>query len=218
MSPYLTFTLKPNMVPVELQAAFPDLEAISQRIYTCAPRGKRSVWDSEVMVIYALASEYNRSGANLLDIGTYHGYTAAAMALAAPRAKVVTLNPKSWEWNTARKNLDEIPNATPLLLRSFDLLNIYQGPNLDMIFVDGDHVRARDDLPWWNFLNTGGLMLFHDYGTEGIQGRGARPVMDAIQELKKLLKRDFDVLALDNRQSGMAGFYRKQDDPLIKLK
>ena len=157
----------------------------------------------QALALYALATRYNVAGANILEIGTAAGFSASLLAQAAPLATIVTLNPRDWEVATATNYLEPWPNVTAVQAVSWDYLASYQGPQLDMVFVDGDHNRVPKDLPWFNWLKIGGLMLFHDY-SEAACPAVYRTVNQLVLDLDRLL----DVKIIDNEKIGMAGFYR----------
>jgi len=161
----------------------------------------------QAAALYVLAGQYNRRGAHVLEIGTFHGYSASIIAQAAPLAEIVTLNPSAKEATLAIKNLAPWPNVTVGTAASWDYMEGYRSPRLDMIFVDGDHKHIWRDMPWWAWVEEGGLMLFHDYSP-----RLCRPVYAAVGRLGEMLGREPDVLVMDDDGLGMAGFYRQPED------
>ena len=171
---------------------------------------KRQVAEFQGAAIYALAKQYNRPGARFLEIGTAWGYSAALQALAAPKASIVTLNPRADESAVARGNLSAFANVTVVEQCSWDYLKTYDRANIDFLFVDGDHKNVRLDLPWWNRVSCGGLMLFHDYSPETSR-RVCIPVFEALNEFKLLMGRDFDVSIIDDSGVGMVGWYKQQE-------
>lgn len=163
----------------------------------------------QAAALYKLARQQNRHGANFLEIGTLHGYSAALLSLAAPRANIITLNPRKDENAIARKNLRGYPNVRVLDVKSWEHLIDYAGPELDLIFVDGDHNRIALDLPWWQHLKVGGLMIFHDYSPNA-----SAIVYAVLNKVSEILKRDPDVRVIDTEKLiGMVGFIRQADDP-----
>lgn len=188
-------------------------EALLKAIFAQCPEAEAAIEKSrhikgqmetyQVAALFALATQYD--GGNILEIGTFIGHSASIMAQAAPRARIVTLNSAAHEVKTARHNLGQWPNVKVAQAISWDYLDTYDGPPLDMIFVDGDHKRAVKDLPWWAWLADGGLMLFHDYSRERCP-----PVYEAVNGLGKMLGREPDVLIVDDQEIGMAGFYNRE--------
>ena len=173
---------------------------------------KREIWPFQAAALYALARPYNKWGNHILEIGTAWGYSCAIMAEACPEADITTLNPKQHEYERAVGHLAPYGNVRLIKELSWVYLAHYGGPKLDLVFVDGDHSRVREDFPWWNWVRNGGLMLFHDY-SPGESKRPCEPVYDAVNEFGEWLGRKPDVLVIDYREVGMAGFVK---DPLDK--
>lgn len=155
----------------------------------------------QAAALLTLAAKYD--GGDILEIGTFVGYSASLMAQAAPNATITTLNPAVHEAMVARQSLFPYPNVTVIEQKSWDYLRTYAGPHLDMIFVDGDHKRVEKDLPWWSWLNSGGLMLFHDYTPHS-----SPHVCHAVDSMSELLRKEPDVLLVDTNDVGMAGFIK----------
>lgn len=168
---------------------------------------KQRVYDYQAEIIYALAAQFDRPGAQMLEVGTYYGYSAAVIGQACPQAQLVTLNPTTWEWDRARQNLAQIENARALCGMSQEYITEYDGPELAFVFVDGDHKLIHDDLYWFNWLEIGGLILFHDYSPSG-SVRQCPPVYRALTKFAERL-RPPDVRIIDNNLAGMAGWYRR---------
>ena len=128
---------------------------------------KREIWHYQAALLYAMAEQYNNANAEIMEFGTCWGWSAAVMAGAAPSAHIVTMTPNPNHYKIASGQLAQLKNVKVLDCKSSDLLERYTGPRLDMIFVDGDHENVHLDLPWWNWLKPGGLMLHHDYTPKG---------------------------------------------------
>ena len=158
----------------------------------------------EAAALYSLMEPYNQKGNTILEIGTRLGYSASIIAQAAPLAKVVTMESSSVRSEKARKNLVSFPNVVVQDGVSWDVLAEYTGPLLAAIFVDADHIRASRDVPWFNWLKDGGLILFHDYVPVG-----SWPVVAAVQAMARKFGRRPAVEILDTNGVGMAGFYRQ---------
>lgn len=184
----------------------PEIVSVLGRVAAKVPFIKRQVAEYQGAVLYALAVQYNRQGAMILEIGTAWGYSAACMATAASKAELITLNPKQTEYPVAIRHLAYWPNVKVMNIKSWDYVD--QNENIfDMIFVDGDHGQVRRDLIWWEFLKPGGLLLFHDYAPAG-SGRPCQPVYDEVNRFAEQLGRPPDVLIVDDRGVGLAGFYK----------
>jgi predicted O-methyltransferase YrrM len=189
----------------------PEIYDVLERVRDRVPFIKREIWRHEAAVLYMLAHDYNRASAKFLEIGTAWGYSAAIMAEAAPLAEIVTLNqPKPSEYQQALLHLAPYENVTALQECSWDYLKKHTGqPYLDFVFVDGDHGQVARDLPWWDLLLPGGLMLFHDYSLDG-SGRPCQQVVDVVDRfMAGLGRKEPDIFVVDDENVGMAGFVRK---------
>lgn len=156
----------------------------------------------QAAVLFALAQRYD--GGRILEIGTLHGYSASIIAQAAPEAEIITLNSAGHEMEIARRNLAEWANVEVKQAVSWELLETYEGPEWNMVFVDGDHKRVARDVPWWDWVAEGGLILFHDYSP-----MRCPPVYEAVNGLGETLGREPDILIMDDEEIGMAGFYKE---------
>jgi predicted O-methyltransferase YrrM len=172
---------------------------------------KREIRNHEAALLYVLAKQYNQPGAEIVEIGTCYGWSALVMAHAAPQAHIITCTPNPSHIEASRQNLAGYPNVELRGMRSTDLLAAYEGPDLDLIFVDGDHKIVRDDLPWWNWLKVDGLMIHHDYSQADAPYRPCRWVWDALNDLAAALH-PFDVLIENEFHEGMAGWYRRDGE------
>ena len=174
---------------------------------------RRAVTNYQGMALCALARQYNQEGSNILEIGTAYGHSAFMIANGAPKARIITLNQpdKTWEIDAARRQLMMYKNVTVVGKSSWDYLERYVGPPLEMIFVDGDHKRIVKDLPWWNWVKVGGLFVHHDY-SPAESHRPCPPVYEALNDFGAFLGREPDVLIVDNLKVGLAGWYKREDD------
>lgn len=167
---------------------------------------KRGLLDYQAGWLYALTKA--RQPANILEIGTLVGYSAALMAMAAPKADIMTLNPNAREAEQAARNLEPYKNVRVGIIASWDyLVSQHAHDEYDMIFVDGDHRQIERDLPWFNRLKVGGLMLFHDYSPADAS-HPCPPVYEALNRMAERLH-GFDVLIIDEGKTGMAGIVRR---------
>jgi len=153
--------------------------------------------------LFVLAGHYKKDGTVMLDIGTGHGHSAAVMAVASPRARVITLTPRQKEVEIAVHHLHPLKIVEVWQTTSASFLASYGGPELSVVFVDGDHKRVDRDAPWWRWVRPGGLMLFHDYSP------GSRHVVNTVDRMAVQLGRRPDVLIVDSDAVGMAGFYKR---------
>lgn len=176
------------------------------------PNTKKAVYPYQAAALYHHAKPYN--GGRALEIGTAYGYSCYFLASAMPDSQIVTLNASEGEWVEDVKILERFKNVTCLHRLSWDYLAESDGTAIyNFIFVDGDHRPGpiRRDFQYFNRLLNGGLILFHDYSPLG-SGRECPPVYEAVNELSKTLGRQPDVLIVDDRQVGMAGFIRKEGE------
>lgn len=211
----LTYGLGLEGTPDEITAAvladWPDAAEALLAARALVPGCKREVLSHEAAVLYALARQYDHEGACVLEIGTALGYTAAILALAVPRADLVTLDPKPGEYERAATHLAPLANVLAVQQHSWDYLAAYRGPALDMVFVDGDHNQVERDLGWLGWLKMGGLMIFHDYSP--VESRRPCPhVYEVVNQFGATLGREADVLVVDSRLRGMAGWYRQDGE------
>lgn len=119
------------------------------------------------------------AGRRFLEIGTHKGFTSASIAVAFPKAKVITLDlPDSLRtiWNPLpRSQVGEAHRALGVAdrieQRFMDSAELWQfaasGENFDLLFIDGDHsanavfrdlILCADLLP-----RKEGVLLVHDY-------------------------------------------------------
>lgn len=168
---------------------------------------KAGLLDYQGHALAVLARDVNKPKARILEVGTNHGYSAAVMRLAAPQATIVTLEPVREVRKKARENLEGMaitvdPHTSAAYLEE-------STGRYDLIFVDGDHKHIGVDLPWFNHLRRGGLILFHDYSPEDAE-HPCPPVYKALTE--GFLERPPDILIRDDGLTGMAGWYRRQGE------
>ncbi|MEN6507064.1 MAG: class I SAM-dependent methyltransferase [Planctomycetaceae bacterium] len=203
--------------PAEILATLQDgkvkraLDAVGSTIEPT----KNQIDRHEAAALFVLAAKCDGYESHILELGTCYGYSAAVMAEAAPKANITTLTPSAKHFSYAEQALRYWPNVRPLKLRSWDYLSIYSGPLLDLVFVDGYHGMVVWDLPWWQWLKAGGLMVFHDYSPKRAT-RGCQPVYETLTAVKDAF-RDFDVKVITDAGQGFVGWYRKQGETLPAL-
>lgn len=189
-------------------AHFADDWALVRKIM---PLQRHEMLPYQSAALYVLAAQFSRPGGRILEIGTFNGASAALMSRAAIMCIITTLESDPLRVETCRVNLRAFPNVRVVAAKSWDFIEAHAAKgkyNFDMIFVDGDHKRVRRDLPWWNWLHTGGLMLFHDYTASE-----SYKVCNAVDALGGILGRAPDVLIIDDQGIGMAGYYKRAGDP-----
>ena len=68
-----------------------------------------------------------------------------------------------------------------------------------------------EDLPWYNKLKVGGLMIHHDYCPADAPVRPCRWVYETVNAFSTRLHAP-DVLMADDTREGMAGHYRREGE------
>ena len=196
-----------------LTSQFPPVPAVLRYARRLVPWSKRQIEECQAAFLYAVAQQYDHSGARLLEIGTAQGYSAAILAQACPRGTLLTLNPKQHEVDAARSSLAPFGKRVRVSTElSWDYLASHEASDpCDLVFVDGDHARVRLDLPWFDRVKVGGAMVFHDYAPDGTR-RPCPPVFEALDAMREALGRDFDVSMIDDGLIGIVGFYRRSSD------
>src|SRR4051812_46301902 len=139
--------------------------------------------DEQARVLYDRAAALP-PGARIVEIGSYHGRSTIILALAAPTAQIVAIDPfaavtiatrerlreadvgqsdlEQFEANLGRAGVRERVRHVRAL--SSDALAEVEGP-IDLLYVDGAHdVRSAlgDVRDWGARLREGGTMLIHD--------------------------------------------------------
>lgn len=177
------------------------------------PTRKRQIAEYQAAALYAAARPYNVRGARILEIGTFEGYSAHVLSQACPQAHIITLNPKPWEVQLARVHLQgrRVSLRSDLSWDYLDQHIKFKNAPFDVVFVDGDHAQILRDLPWFDEVRVGGLIVFHDYSPAD-SPRPCPPVYDALNHMRDALGRDFDVLVVDDTRVGLAGFIRRAED------
>lgn len=151
---------------------------------------------STLALLWLLANYIEGDNPNIVEIGTCNGATAAMMAMANPRASILTMDIVDRNVTLAKELFKHPPSfagwwqnysrITAITADSTIYVDEYS-KKAQMIFVDGDHGHAEKDLPWWNKLDVGGVMAFHDYHSD------YPSVINACNLLKQHVGRDFDV-------------------------
>lgn len=126
-------------------------------------------------LIYRLAAYANPR--NIIELGTCLGITTAYLAKAAPQAKVISIEGCPETAAIARENLQKLDVLnTELVVGNFDELlpEIISGiPELDFIFIDGNH-RKQATLNYFEWclphLGPNSMMIFDDiYWSRGMK-------------------------------------------------
>ncbi len=166
-------------------------------------RGKMEPY--QYAAVYTLARRYD--GGHILEIGGFKGRGTLILSLAAPKASIITLEPYYFEETS--KAAAGCKNVTVIKDYSFRYLRKSRTA-WDMVLVDGNHKRIKQDLPWFNRLKVGGLILFHDYTPADAVRSRCPHVYAAVNDMGKSLGREPDVIVVDAEKIGMAGFFRRK--------
>ena len=193
---------------------YPELPDILNRANLIAQGShNKRVYPYQSVWLYHLCKQ-TPPVANMLELGTYYGYTTAIMALSSPDARITTLEP-GLGYPDAVRNLAGLKNVECLCVKSMDYLGLYSWimPSgvFDLIFVDGDHNKIERDLHWWNLLKTGGMIVFHDYSPAG-SGRPCPIVFETLNRFATWLRVP-DELIQDENGVGMVAWIKHHDDP-----
>ncbi len=179
-----------------------------------SPGVRLELLDYQAIALFVLAQQFNRRGAQILEIGTGRGGSAQILSRAAPLARILSLTPSAAEMAHAAAfwKAQGCGNVSGVISASWDFLARDTGV-YDLVFIDGDHNRIARDLPWFDRLAEGGLLLCHDYSPSGSRSPSAI-VYAELNRLSAGLGRPFDVEIVDDGKVGMAGFYRRSGEVL----
>lgn len=171
-----------------------------------------------------LASFATTRRRSFLEIGTHKGFSSAAIALAFPAARVVTVDlpdPSSTRWNplpaaevgAAHRALGLTARIEQLLMDSAELWRLTGcGEVFDLVFIDGDHspdavfrdlILAADLLP-----RDGGTIVAHDYTDADQPNRpgwtlGVQQAVDRFLVVRPFTKRRLAGLLVALEREGM---------------
>jgi len=200
----------PDQILDEMVKLAPDVSGALRSAHDLMRSAKGHIGAHQAACLYVLARAYAFKGADILEIGTLVGYSASIIAEAAPPASIITLNPNRAEAAIAQKALARFQNVRVEPFKSWEFIHWHEG-DFDMIFVDGDHNRILADMPWWDRLKVGGLMLWHDYTPEGAP-HPCKPVYDTVNAWRDKLGRPLDIEVIDSDGAGLVGLYRREGE------
>lgn len=188
---------------------YPELERIEAYASQWVHNRKKAVYPYQAAALYHYARSYD--GGEALEIGTCFGYSGYYLAQAMPNSRIVTLNTSLDEIAATRDSgiFSGCPNVEMVNAVSWDYRS--EDEVYNFIFVDGDHNQVALDIPYFNRLTEGGLILFHDYSPY-YSTRPCPPVFDAVNEMSGQLKRLPDVMIIDSDFVGLAGFRRREGE------
>lgn len=120
---------------------------------------------SERWQLYLLANSLP-AGAHVVNIGVEHGASMACLHQGNPRAKLVGVDLNNSKWQQ--------PFTAQLVTSdSAAAGRAYNGPKIDLIFIDGDHTYAgckADIDAWLPHMAEGSIVAFHDSGAPQCEG------------------------------------------------
>ncbi len=186
-----------------------DWPAIAREVASHVRRSGLLEWQEVLLAI--CAEQFDKSSASILEVGTDAGYSAAIIRLAAPAARVTTLEPDKLKRRQARINLkgmgiDVRPQMSAVYMEEASAAN----RKYNMIFIDADHKHAIADLPWYNYLRQDGFILWHDYSPHG--PHACVPVFAALNAFTNTLEHEPSIKVIDDTGAGMAGWYKRRGE------
>lgn len=163
----------------------------------------------QMLALYGLTRPFDCAAMSILEVGTGHGTSTYMLSKAAPAAQIVSLSLNKHEAAGAYRflRLFQCGNVYVLVSRSDRYRLAYSDVLWDFVFVDGDHKHILGDMPWWNQVRPGGLILFHDYSVHTCP-----PVFETLNTWREKLGRPFDVEIVDSDGTGMAGWYKQEGE------
>jgi len=155
----------------------PTLRAIALAIGVIPPRTMHSTAEAELLAHLATGAQC------VVEIGVYEGSSAMVLADAVnagaelhlidpfPRESGAALVP-GWRGSATATQIavrrhvrGAGPNVCWHIARSQDIGREWDGPEIDLVFIDGDHSReaCREDWDvWHSHVRRGGFVAFHD--------------------------------------------------------
>jgi spermidine synthase len=163
--------------------------------------GDLSLQDADVI------SEYASKSKSILEFGV----GGSTQLLAQSNADLIISVETSTDWiELTKKRLNQIDNTCPVQIMDY---TTKFDTKFDLIFVDGvDNLRRQFAIETWQYLNTDGVMLFHDT-------RRRRDFRNAIsvaeQYFLEISKISVNVNASDGVSSNITILHKKQHTPYI---
>ena len=120
---------------------------------------------------------------NVLEIGTFHGLTAAHLAAKNPDVLFFSVDPLHWKRAGLKWYENRQPNMRLLTGTSTDLMVLKTGRVFDLIVVDGDHSykACYNDLKVSSkLIKPGCVIAVHDYAKGTLRRTVARAVVRAV--------------------------------------
>jgi len=145
--------------------------------------------ETELQLIEKLAETVPKNGV-IVEVGSYNGRSAYAWAKSCdPSVTVYCIDQTAWpEFMT---NTIDCPNIK-LIIGRFPYTATYDGPPVDIFFLDGSH-KNPDDIDGINtlllHLKPGALLCGHDY-YEGNDTPEQECLVDNIKEIEQKLNQN----------------------------
>jgi predicted O-methyltransferase YrrM len=120
---------------------------------------------------------------SVLEIGTFHGMTAAQLAIKNPNVWFFSVDPLHWKRAGLKWYENRQPNMRLITGTSSDLMVLKVGRVFDLIIVDGDHSYSAcyNDLKISSKLIKAGCpIVVHDYAKGTLRKTVARAVVRAV--------------------------------------
>lgn len=148
-------------------------------------------------LLIELLKEYDPK--NVLEIGTFLGYSASLIAETCPEAKVITIEKNLDNFFDAKKNLAGIENVIQFNCDAYDYLQNNSDERFDFVFLDGPKGQYIKYLPYLKkMLNVGGVLFADDilfYGLVNSEEKIDHKHRSLVNNLRKFvdqLKSDCD--------------------------
>jgi spermidine synthase len=163
--------------------------------------GDLSLQDADVI------SEYASKSKSILEFGV----GGSTQLLAQSNADLIISVDTSTDWiELTKKRLNQIGNTSPVQIMDY---TTKFDTNFDLIFVDGvDNLRRQFAIETWQYLNTDGVMLFHD--TRRLHDF-QNTMSVAEQYFLEISKISVNVNASDGVSSNITILHKKQHAPYI---
>lgn len=167
--------------------------------------GDLSLQDADILAMYS--TKYNK----ILEFGV--GGSTQIMSQGMPSTFISVETDQEWV-DLTKKRLAKIHNKTPVNFMSYtEFENTSFTENFNMIFVDGiDALRLDFALRSWKFLETGGVMIFHDTRRENDVRNVTQLINIFALEISSV---DINVTASNGVSSNMTVVHKKSHEPYV---
>ena len=182
----------------------PQINEVLREAGRIIPDRSQAIRQYQAAIVYLLAAQYN--GQTIIELGTKMGYSTCILSMAAPDARIFTVDNDPVMLEQARRNLaDDFSNITFVEANSWDFADQANDGKVGMVFVDANHQRVKEDMVWWPKIKPSGLMLWHDYTPDKFPDVVA--VVDRLADVQRPGAPP-DVVVIGGNNNGMAGIYK----------